>query len=176
MPMAAEKLSAATGRDWEGWFAVLDSWGAADRTHPEIAAHLVEEHGVDGWWAQSVTVGYERARGRRATGQRADGTFTASASKTVRADPAAVYRLLTDPAFTPEVEDGVPAERGTSTQDKAVRFRGPHGERLEVRLTAKEGGRTVAAFQGSGLAGPEQRDAVKEAWKRVLGEIAERAE
>ncbi len=45
-------------------------------------ARLVhEEHGLPGWWAQTVTVGYERIRGLREWGQRRDGTFEVSKSK-----------------------------------------------------------------------------------------------
>ncbi len=43
----------------------------------------MEEHEVDGWWAQSITGAYEQERGIRVPGQMADGTYTANASKTV---------------------------------------------------------------------------------------------
>ena len=49
---------------------MLDGWEAASRSHTEIARWLREEHGVDGWYSQSITVGYERARGLRAPGER----------------------------------------------------------------------------------------------------------
>ncbi|MFJ5707752.1 hypothetical protein [Streptomyces sp. NPDC093105] len=60
--LSDEALTAATGRGWAEWFARLDAWGAADRGHTEIARHLVEDEGVGGWHAQSVTVGYEQER------------------------------------------------------------------------------------------------------------------
>ncbi|MEE3921840.1 hypothetical protein V2I01_36860 [Micromonospora sp. BRA006-A] len=63
-------LRERTGQDWAGWFDRLDAWGAVDRTHTEIARWLVDTHGMPGWWAQTVTVGYEQARGLRAPGQR----------------------------------------------------------------------------------------------------------
>lgn len=44
---------------------MLDAAGARDWPHKQIAEHLVAAHGVDGWWAQSITVGYEQATGRR---------------------------------------------------------------------------------------------------------------
>ena len=42
----------------------------AARKHGEIAATLTDEHGVDSWWAQTITVGYERARGLRPAARR----------------------------------------------------------------------------------------------------------
>ena len=76
-----DTVEAATGKRWEVWFSILDRWGAGDRKHGEIAAFLMEEHDVPGWWAQSITVWYERARGMRLKHQQADG-FTIYASKT----------------------------------------------------------------------------------------------
>ena len=43
-------------------------------SHTEIAAMVNKTWKVDGWWSQTVTVGYERIKGLRARGQRRDGT------------------------------------------------------------------------------------------------------
>jgi len=80
--LSGEKLAAATGRNWDEWLELLDQAGATKRTHTEIARWLTEEQGVPGWWAQSITVGYERARGLREPGQRTAG-WSVTASKTV---------------------------------------------------------------------------------------------
>src|SRR5688500_3822478 len=72
-PVSGEKLVESTGRGWDEWLAILDEWGAIGRTHTEIARWLREERGVDGWYSQSIAVGYERARGIRAPGERSDG-------------------------------------------------------------------------------------------------------
>lgn len=78
-----DKLVAATGKPRAEWHALLDAENATSWTHPQIARWLVETHGVDGWWAQGLTVGYEQARGMRLPGQLADGTFSASSSRSV---------------------------------------------------------------------------------------------
>src|SRR4029453_19636475 len=72
----------ATGPRWEGGFAPLDRGGAREGKHGETVPFLMEEHDVPGWWAQSITVWYERARGMRLKHQQADG-FTIYASKTI---------------------------------------------------------------------------------------------
>ena len=81
--MGDEALNTATGRGWDEWFTLLDAAGAADWTHPQIVRWLAEEHAVPAWWCQGVTVGFEQARGLRLPGQRQDGSFEVSASRTL---------------------------------------------------------------------------------------------
>ena len=89
-----EAVREATGKDRAEWFALLDQAGAATWKHKDVASWLVREHDVDGWWAQGITVAYEQARGIRRPGQRQDGTFEASVSRTVDLDAAAALRAL----------------------------------------------------------------------------------
>ncbi len=85
------KTLEATGRRSADWYGMLDAAGARDWPHKQIAEHLVAAHGVDGWWAQSITVGYEQATGRRRPGQQQDGTFTVSVSRRIPGDGPSVY-------------------------------------------------------------------------------------
>jgi hypothetical protein len=73
-----EALAARTGRGWQEWFAVLDGRQATRLSHGEIATWLSEAHDVPGWWAQTITVGYEQARGMREPGQASDVVETAA--------------------------------------------------------------------------------------------------
>ena len=63
--IADAKVVEATGRSRQDWFALLDAAGATGMAHADIARLLVDEHGVAGWWAQTVAVDYEQARGLR---------------------------------------------------------------------------------------------------------------
>ena len=69
------------------------AWGAAERSHTEIARWVAGEHGVKGWSSQSVTVSYERARGGRAVGEHVDG-FAITASKTVAVPVERLYEAF----------------------------------------------------------------------------------
>lgn len=89
-----ETIKANTGRGWDEWTKLLDAWSAESKGHTAIATYLGEEYGVDGWWSQSVTLGYERIKGLRRKYQGLDGTFTANKSKTIRADAQAVRKML----------------------------------------------------------------------------------
>src|SRR5262245_26395495 len=44
-------VSKATGKTWDEWFGLLDAWDGTAHTHPEIARHVYETYGIDGWWA-----------------------------------------------------------------------------------------------------------------------------
>lgn len=85
-----------TGHDLAYWFAVLDNFGAVEKGHTAAARHLYQDHKVDGWYAQGITVSYERARGVRAANQRCDGAFEVSVSKTVTATTDRLVKAFTD--------------------------------------------------------------------------------
>lgn len=92
--MSDERVAEATGRGWDEWCSIIDTDPGRDAGHSAIAAHLVQHHGVNSWWAQTVTVGYERIRGLRLKYQMTDGTFTAGKSKTVGIDNELLRKML----------------------------------------------------------------------------------
>ena len=73
--MSDDAVRAKTGRTWKQWVRELDSVDAIAMSHKEIAKHVYDSYDVSGWWAQTVTVGYERIRGLREIGQKCDGSF-----------------------------------------------------------------------------------------------------
>lgn len=94
--MSDDAIRHGSGKGWDEWVAILDAWRAGERSHREIAAYVHNEHGVDGWWAQGVAVGYERLKGRRAVGEGSDGTFSGSASKTFAVSVERLWRAWVD--------------------------------------------------------------------------------
>ena len=60
-----EVVKAKTGKVWEEWFTILDTWGAKEKVHTQNAKHLREHYGLSPWWAQAVTIRYEWERGLR---------------------------------------------------------------------------------------------------------------
>ncbi|MET7950921.1 DUF4287 domain-containing protein [Micromonospora sp. NPDC005324] len=106
--IADELIRARTGRGWAEWFDLLDAASATEWTHTRIARHLATEHEVPGWWAQTITVGYEQARGLRAPGQRRGGGFEASASRTVAVPAPRLFEAFADETararWLPDVE------------------------------------------------------------------------
>lgn len=78
-----QAIKDATGKTWKQWFEILREEKAEGITHKEIAAWLQKNYEVPGWWAQTITVEYERLIGRREAGQSAGGHYQVSASKTL---------------------------------------------------------------------------------------------
>jgi hypothetical protein len=112
----------ATGRDWDEWCDLIDAWPGNDRGHAAIAAHVAETYGVDGWWGQGVTVGYERITGRRVVNQMADGTFSAGKTRTVTGDVAVLRSLIVDVAGRDEVFPGLETRLRSKPESKALRL------------------------------------------------------
>jgi len=75
---------------------VLDRFDGITRGHTASARHLYEDHQVPGWYAQGITVAYERARGARTLNQRMSGEFEVSVTKMVNGDTRAVVRAFAD--------------------------------------------------------------------------------
>lgn len=163
----------ATGKGWDEWFALLDAWDGTTHSHPEIARHLHETYDIDGWWAQGVTVGYERARGMRALHERPDG-FSANVSKTF---PVAVERLFA--AFVEPEErerwlEAVELRNRTNQPNTSARFDILPGEtRLAVTFTARGAEKSVAQLELERLADAEEVARWKALWKEQLAVLAE---
>ncbi len=83
----------ATGKDWDEWFALLKDEEAEKLAHSDIAELLTTKHNVPGWWAQTITVEFERQIGRRKVGQTGDGTFQTTTTKTMKGDLDQVFTL-----------------------------------------------------------------------------------
>ena len=84
---------------------MLDGLGAAKMRHREIAALVSRKFKIGDWWSQSVTVGYERIKGRRAIGQRLDGRYEAGKSRTFGVPVDDALRRLGECAAAEAVAD-----------------------------------------------------------------------
>jgi hypothetical protein len=118
-----ENIRRRTGRGWEEWFELLDRWGAAERTHREIARWVAEQQGVVplAWNAQAVTASYERARGLRVVGEKPDG-FAITASKTIAAPAERLYDAFLDPSLRERWLPDAELRERTGTRPKSARF------------------------------------------------------
>lgn len=167
------KLMAATGKARGEWHALLDAENAATWPHPAIAEWLHREHGVDGWWAQGITVGYEQARGLRLPGQQPDGSFVAGSSKTVEGLP-----LPTLDAVIAAVSDhfGVtPVTVGRAAKHPSARWELRDGTGVLATISAAPLG-TVAkcriALTRLALTGPDELGPAKDELAGVLARFA----
>ena len=177
-----------TGHGLEHWFAVLDRFGAVEKGHTAAARHLAEDHQIDGWYAQGITVAFERARGVRGVNQRCDGKYEVSVSKVVAADAADVIKLFTDKrlrkrwvtgvdpelvaAFSAAI-DGPKSKGWVVRADGQARWRYKWGETtVQCYLYPKPGGKVSVVVTNMNLPGADSVEERRTMWKVVLQALA----
>jgi uncharacterized protein YndB with AHSA1/START domain len=168
---SAEKVTEVTGRPWDAWFAILDRSGGRERPHGDNVRVLMEQHDVPGWWAQTITVWYERSRGMRLKHQQADG-FTIYASKTIAVPVGTLFDAFVDPRSRRKwLTDGTMSLR-TSQPDHTARFDwGDRSTRVIVSFEAKGQAKTTVAVAHERLPDPDEAETAKAAWRRRLSEL-----
>ena len=169
-----EAMTAATGRPWSEWFELLDAAGAEAWTHPRIARWLHDEQGVPGWWSQAVTVGFEQARGLRMPGQRADGSFEVSASKTFPLEQLAALDAASA-AVTAGLGQSPTSESRTARYPTA-RWKLAEGGSLLATANPTKAGRTSVSLTRQGLADAAALAPAKAALAEWLGAASSGAE
>jgi hypothetical protein len=168
LTMSDESIRRRTQLGWEEWFNLLDEWGAIERPHPEIARWLTEEKGIDGWDAQSVTVSYERARGLRAVGEKADG-FSVTASKTVAVPVGRLYDAVVDASVRERWLPDADLRERTATKPKSARFDWGDGEtRVIVGFEDKGEAKSVVALEHERLPDADDAERMKAYWREQL--------
>ncbi len=173
-PCSEERLREQTGRGWEEWFDLLDTWDAESLGHTEIARRVGEQPGVPGWYAQAVAMSYERARGLRAIGQRtgSDG-FVAGVSKTIAARAEDVFAAFADPSIRAGwLGDLVLSERTVSQPKTTARYDvGDGPTRLFVTVEDKGPAKSTIVVEQWRLADAAEREDRKDYWRRKLATL-----
>jgi hypothetical protein len=165
-----QSVKARTGKDWGSWFELLDKAGAAKLGHAATAELLVRKHGVPGWWAQNVTVEYERARGLRERHQTTAG-YQVAVTKTIATGLTSLYEATAKPSLRRKWFPRGAFEVSSQTRNKY--FRGPWKKtaRLEVGFYAKGPGKAQIALQVNKLASRDQVETTRETWKKALSKL-----
>ena len=191
--VSGEAVAKATGRDWAGWLEFLDALGARELDHKGIVALLAGPGEVsNGWWQQTVAVGYGQARSLRVLGQTADGNFQIGVQKTLPLPADAAWQLIIDgPGLdiwlgpTDNVEFQKGAEYQTSggvfgeirsvVPGERIRLTWRHPElarpsTLQIYLGAS-GEKTSVRFHQERLSSLEERDRMRRRWRDVLEQL-----
>jgi hypothetical protein len=165
-----ENIRRRTGKGWEEWFEILDEWGAADRSHREIARWVAEQQGVVplAWNVQAVVSGYELTRGLRLVGEKEDG-FAVTASRTVAVPVDQLYdAFVSDGVRARWLSDGVLSQR-TATRPRSARFDWNGGDtRVHVTFLVKDDGRSTVALEHRRLPDAAEADRMKTYWRQRL--------
>jgi hypothetical protein len=177
-----------TGHGLDHWFAVLDTFDGVAKGHTAAARHLYDAHGVDGWYAQGITVAYERARGVRAVNQRCDGEYEVSASKVVSATTRDIVKAFADRRERRSWTDGIDADLAgaLSSALSARTAKGftvkPNGQAhvrfkwndttVLVQLWPKPKGKVSVTVTNGKLASAEMVEERRRKWRAALASLA----
>lgn len=164
--MSDEAVKAKTGHTWAEWKRKLDAIGAAQMTHRDIAKEVRSRFGAGSWWAQTVTVGYERIHGLRAIGQRRAGTWEAAKSRTYAVPVATLYTAWADAKKRARWLAGVKLTVRKATESHSMRITWGDGTSVELWFVAKGDTKSSVQLQHTKLATKE--DATR--WKAYWGE------
>jgi hypothetical protein len=171
--MADAPLEAKTGRTWEQWVRTLDQHDAARMAHPDIARLVSDTYGVQAWWTQTVTVGYERIKGLRVRGQRRDGTYEASKSRTFNVPVAELFDAWAEAPVRKRWLDAAGAKVRSATAPKAMRILWPDGSVVIVGFTAKGPAKSSVAIAHTKLPDRETANQLKGYWAERFDALAD---
>ncbi|MFF0991037.1 hypothetical protein [Kocuria nitroreducens] len=172
-------IARATGIPWEAWTARLDELGARAMSHAEVARRVAEQ--LEGtvenpeWWAQSVAVAWEQHTGARRPGQAGDGSFGASASRTVAGTPDEALTRWTALMAGRTAVGGVPFQQPPTTAAtekwRYWRVRLDDGTRVSASIGDKGSGRATVALAHTGLASADDVARWRSTWKDLLAAL-----
>ncbi len=163
-----DAVRAATGKNWEQWFSLLDKAGANSMTHKEIVAVVHNNYGVGPWWQQMVTVGYEQARGLRQKHEKPEG-FQISRSKTVAVPIAVLYRAWSDRKMRARWLDDGPLIVRKAARNKSIRITWCDKKTsVEIKFYAKGNAKAQVTVQHSKLPDARRGELMKKYWGKTL--------
>lgn len=171
--IAEATITARTGRGWKQWMTALDADGAASWPHSDIAVLVRDKYGVDDWWGQAVTVGYERIKGLRERGQRRDGSYEANKSKTFDVPVRTLFRAWADTRTRKRWLGDVNASVRTKSPLKAIRLRWPDGTIVIAGFTAKSATKSMVALAHTKLPSKAASAARKLEWAARLDALGQ---
>lgn len=171
--MSDAVIKQKTGCNWVRWVTALDHHGAEHMSHGEIAKLVSEKYKVPSWWTQAVTVGYERIKGLRARGQRRDGTFEATKSRTFNVPVATLFDAWADASVRKRwlIEANVKVR--TATAPKSMRLGWSDGTIIAVGFSPKGRAKSSVAVQHTKLPNRDTAERLKKYWSERLDALGE---
>ena len=164
-------LREKTGCTWERWVRALDHAQAYTWTHRDIAKHVQERYKIPGWWAQTVTVGYERIKGLRAVGQRRDGWFEANKSRTFAVPLVRLYRAWHDAGTRARWLPDVDLTVRTARRGKSMRATWPDRTTVAVDFSSRGPAKSQVALSHGRLPNRAAVTRLKQYWTERLDEL-----
>jgi len=120
-----------------------------------------------------VTVGYERIKGIRARGQRRDGSYEASKSRTFDVPVTRLFNAWAKAPVRRRWLDGASLKVRTATAPKSMRLDWPDGGIIAVWFEPKGKSKSVVALAHTKLPDKPTADRLKKYWSDRLDALGE---
>jgi uncharacterized protein YndB with AHSA1/START domain len=181
-----------TGQTLQQWFALLDGLGGPAAGRRDLVNHLLKERELDEWWATTLVVEYERARGQHEKDGAPKG-YSICSTKTVAAPLERVFRAFGAPAdldawlgggTTVDLRDGgklqnADGERVTFQRvraNKDLRMLWEHatranGSQVEVLFADKGKGKTGITLNHTRIQARRDADELRAGWSAALEQL-----
>jgi hypothetical protein len=171
--MSDAVIKEKTGCTWARWVKALDRHGAERMSHREIARLVSTTSKIGGWWSQAVTVGYERIKGLRARGQRRDGSYEASKSRTFGVPVSTLFTAWADAGVRRRWLDADGVRVRTATGPKSMRLGWTDGTIVTIWFTPKGETKSSVAVQHTQLADAASAARLTRYWSERLDALGE---
>jgi hypothetical protein len=171
--MSDAVIKEKTGCGWAKWVKSLDYHGAEKMSHREIAEMVSKKYKVPSWWTQTVTVGYERIKGLRARGQRRDGTFEATKSRTFNVPVATLFDAWSNAGTRKKWLDDNTIKVRAATAPKSMRLGMADGAIVAVGFYPKGKDKSSVAVQHAKLPDRETANSIKQYWTEKFDSLAD---
>ena len=166
-------LKQKTGCTWERWVRALDHDGADRMSHRDIAALVSKKYKVADWWAQTVTVGYERIKGLRARGQRRDGTYEATKSRTFNVPVETLFDAWADARVRGRWLSDAAVKVRRATAPKSMRLDWSDRSIIAIGFMSKGASKSSVAVQHAKLPDKKKADELKRYWSERLDALGD---
>jgi hypothetical protein len=166
-----EKVKAATGRGWMGWFVILTAANASAMAHKEIVA-LLTAKGAPRWWRQMIAVEYERSRGGRKKNERPGGTFSVNVTKVIPVSLSKLFAAATSEKTRKDWFLPGAFEETSKTENKYWRGKWKDSRKLEFGFYAKGEGKSQITLEIRQLPAEADVEKTRVVWKTAMEKLS----
>ena len=160
-----------TGKSWIEWLRILDKARAKEMSHKEIAIYLKKNHNIGAWWAQMVTVTYEKERGLRDDHEKLGG-FEISKSKTINVSLDNLFAYVTNKKLREKWLDKIPIKIRKETKNRSMRITWlEDNTNLELNFYEKSDKKSQIVAQHNKLKTKKGAEEKKKYWDIKLGQL-----
>ncbi len=164
-----EAVKKATGKTWDSWFALLNKAHAKQMNHSEIAHFLSTKYIKNGWWAQMVTVEYERVQGKRKINENKDG-FLVAVHKTVDLPVSKLEKVWQKVLLMPVVQKRKLMNLDSKTKRRMLHYKADVGS---VVVYFDERGKDKSRIMVESMKLPSKQSVEQNRlfWKKILATV-----